>query len=211
MSQKAGDVDAGDNLTYSVDIKGGEKNLETASTGGSVVTDAEGNKVSVPVEVLSNTTENGIQTLSLIHIYAGADINHAATNPSIDGKLALDNVVDAEDKGSVTWSNQGQTGFAEGAEGQPLGALTVNPDGSYTYTPVSYTHLDVYKRQAICSRKRTKVNESPRVVLDSGSLAAGVYLDRFCGTVVFLRADYRPSGRAGVHDGDYRLPALLFI
>lgn len=63
MSQKAGDVDAGDNLTYSVDIKGGEKNLETASTGGSVVTDAEGNKVSVPVEVLSNTTENGIQTI----------------------------------------------------------------------------------------------------------------------------------------------------
>ncbi|WP_462370165.1 retention module-containing protein [Oxalobacter formigenes] len=63
LSQKAGDVDAGDNLTYSVDIKGGEKNLETASTGGSVVTDAEGNKVSVPVEVLSNTTENGIQTI----------------------------------------------------------------------------------------------------------------------------------------------------
>lgn len=63
LSQKAGDVDAGDNLIYSVDIKGGEKNLETASTGGSVVTDAEGNNVSVPVEVLSNTTENGIQTI----------------------------------------------------------------------------------------------------------------------------------------------------
>ena len=28
-----------------------------------------------------------------------------------------------------------------------LGTLTVNPDGSYSFTPVSYTHLDVYKRQ----------------------------------------------------------------
>lgn len=63
LSQKAGDMDAGDKLTYSVDIEAGEKNLETASTGGSVVTDADGNNVSVPVEVLSNTTENGIQTI----------------------------------------------------------------------------------------------------------------------------------------------------
>lgn len=56
LSAKAGDVDAGDTLTYSVDIKGGDKNLETASTGGNVVTDADGKNVSVPVEVLSGTT-----------------------------------------------------------------------------------------------------------------------------------------------------------
>ena len=63
LSAKAGDVDAGDTLTYSVDIKGGDNNLETASTGGNVVTDADGKNVSVPVEVLSGTTENGIQTI----------------------------------------------------------------------------------------------------------------------------------------------------
>lgn len=63
LSTKAGDVDAGDKLTYSVAIEAGDKNLETASTGGNVVTDADGKNVSVPVEVLSNTTENGIQTI----------------------------------------------------------------------------------------------------------------------------------------------------
>lgn len=63
LSAKAGDPDAGAQLTYSVDIRAGEKNLETASTGGSVVTDADGKNVSVPVDILSDTTENGIQTI----------------------------------------------------------------------------------------------------------------------------------------------------
>ena len=65
---------------------------------------------------------------------AGVDINHAATDPSIGGNLVLEQIVDAEDRGSVSWSNQGQTGFADGTNGQPLGTLTVNSDGSYTYT-----------------------------------------------------------------------------
>ena len=65
---------------------------------------------------------------------AGADINHAATDPSIGGYLVLDHIVDAQDKGNISWSNQGQTGFADGTNGQPLGTLTVNSDGSYTYT-----------------------------------------------------------------------------
>ena len=63
LSAKAGDPDAGAELSYSVSIQGGEKNLETASTGGNAVTDADGNNVSVPVDVLPNTTVDGIQTI----------------------------------------------------------------------------------------------------------------------------------------------------
>ena len=60
------------------------------------------------------------------------------TDPSITGTLKLDNIVDAEDKGAQTWTNEGQTGFATDKQGNlldhPLGELKVNADGTYSYT-----------------------------------------------------------------------------
>ena len=57
-------------------------------------------------------------------------------DPSITGQLALGGRVDAEDiGGSLTWTNKGQTGFATGADGKPLGTLNIDPEtGEYTYT-----------------------------------------------------------------------------
>ena len=57
-------------------------------------------------------------------------------DPSITGQLALGDRVDAEDiGGSLTWTNKGQTGFATGADGKPLGTLNIDPEtGEYTYT-----------------------------------------------------------------------------
>ena len=58
-------------------------------------------------------------------------------DPSITGQLTLGGRVDAEDiGGSLTWTNKGQTGFATGADGKPLGTLSIiDPEtGEYTYT-----------------------------------------------------------------------------
>lgn len=58
-------------------------------------------------------------------------------DPSITGQLTLGDRVDAEDiGGSLTWTNKGQTGFATGADGKPLGTLSIiDPEtGEYTYT-----------------------------------------------------------------------------
>lgn len=57
-------------------------------------------------------------------------------DPSITGQLTLGGRVDAEDiGGSLTWTNKGQTGFATGADGKPLGTLNIDPEtGEYTYT-----------------------------------------------------------------------------
>ena len=54
----------------------------------------------------------------------------------ITGQLTLGDRVDAEDiGGSLTWTNKGQTGFATGADGKPLGTLNIDPEtGEYTYT-----------------------------------------------------------------------------
>ena len=57
-------------------------------------------------------------------------------DPFITGQLTLGDRVDAEDiGGSLTWTNKGQTGFATGADGKPLGTLNIDPEtGEYTYT-----------------------------------------------------------------------------
>ena len=58
-------------------------------------------------------------------------------DPSITGQLTLGGRVDAEDiGGNLTWTNKGQTGFATGADGKPLGTLSIiDPEtGEYTYT-----------------------------------------------------------------------------
>ena len=57
-------------------------------------------------------------------------------DPSITGQLTLGGRVDAEDiGGSLTWTNKGQIGFADGADGKPLGTLNIDPEtGKYTYT-----------------------------------------------------------------------------
>lgn len=54
-------------------------------------------------------------------------------DPSITGQLTLGGRVDAEDiGGNLTWTNT-QTVFA-GADGKPLGTLTIDQHGKYTYT-----------------------------------------------------------------------------
>lgn len=98
---------------------------QNASTSGKLVIDVTGSADN-PVITVSGETS--------IREDSGADINHAAQDPAIHGQLGLADIVDAEDTGHATWSNEGQTVFADGADGKPLGTLTVNSDGSYTYT-----------------------------------------------------------------------------
>lgn len=110
-----------DNETFNIRVT----DPQNAYTSGTLVIDVTGSADKPVITVTGDT---------IIVEDAGVDINHAATDPSIHGDFALDHIVDVEDKGSVTWSNAGQTGFAEGTDDQPLGTLTVNADGSYTYT-----------------------------------------------------------------------------
>ncbi|MBS6830463.1 MAG: VCBS domain-containing protein [Desulfovibrio sp.] len=98
---------------------------QNAFTSGKLVIDVTGSADN-PVITVSGETS--------IREDSGADINHAAQDPAIHGQLGLADIVDAEDTGHATWSNEGQTVFADGADGKPLGTLTVNSDGSYTYT-----------------------------------------------------------------------------
>lgn len=98
---------------------------QNASTSGKLVIDVTGSADNPVITVIGETA---------IQEDSGADISHAAQAPAIHGQLGLDHIVDTEDSGHATWSNEGQTVFADGADGKPLGMLTVNSDGSYIYT-----------------------------------------------------------------------------
>ena len=101
-----------------------------AHSSGKLVIDVTGT-ADMPTISFNNTViseDNGA-------IVTPSDGDHSH-DPSITGQLTLGDRVDAEDiGGSLTWTNKGQTGFATGADGKPLGTLNIDPEtGEYTYT-----------------------------------------------------------------------------
>ena len=101
-----------------------------AHSSGKLVIDVTGTE-DIPTISFDNTVifeDNGA-------IVTPSEGDHSH-DPSITGQLTLGGRVDAEDiGGSLTWTNKGQTGFATGADGKPLGTLNIDPEtGEYTYT-----------------------------------------------------------------------------
>ena len=101
-----------------------------AHSSGKLVIDVTGTE-DIPTISFDNTViseDNGA-------IVTPSEGDHSH-DPSITGQLTLGDRVDAEDiGGSLTWTNKGQTGFATGADGKPLGTLNIDPEtGEYTYT-----------------------------------------------------------------------------
>ena len=101
-----------------------------AHSSGKLVIDVTGT-ADMPTVSFDNTViseDNGA-----IVMPSEGDHSH---DPSITGQLTLGGRVDAEDiGGSLTWTNKGQIGFADGADGKPLGTLNIDPEtGKYTYT-----------------------------------------------------------------------------
>ena len=98
-----------------------------AHSSGKLVIDVTGTE-DIPTISFDNTVifeDNGA-------IVTPSEGDHSH-DPSITGQLTLGGRVDAEDiGGNLTWTNT-QTVFA-GAEGKPLGTLTIDQHGKYTYT-----------------------------------------------------------------------------
>lgn len=144
LSAKAGDGDANAELTYSVNITGGDRNLETASTGGTAVTDENGNNVSVPVDVLSNTTENGIQTI--VTNYGTFILN------TVTGEYTFElNTAEGSPANNLAMGEFLNLGFTStvtdqfGAVGQHIVRVTVEGSNDAPTLSVPETPLDVYQ------------------------------------------------------------------
>ena len=144
LSQKSGDVDADSRLTYSISIQAGEKNLETASTGGEVIRETDGTNATVELQVLSNETVDGIQTI--VTNYGTLTLNTLTGEYTFELNTAPDSPANGLGAGEFLNLGFGSTVTDQfGAIGQHTVRVTIEGSNDAPTLSVPDKPLDVYQ------------------------------------------------------------------